>query len=452
MKHLFAILFLAVPLMAQFGGARRVTPQGASLPAKCSIGDLFQKTGSSAGLYNCGATDTWVAAFGSGGTSLPSQSGNSGKYLTTDGTTPSWAAVLSAPYALDITNGTTVNLDHNYGTKDAKAVCVAAASPYKETAPGETEYPSTNRITLTFSPAFTGRCAVISSVAGSGGGGGSGTVTSVGLTLPSEFTVTGSPVTGAGALAGAWANQTQAKVFAAPASSTGTPSFRALVATDLPTHNAATATALASTPTKCSAGYCPLGVDAQGNAQNCTAAGSGGGGASLVPIVFAGEPNRTITAATHGLGTSWVLFKCQRTSDGVWTDAAISSNVSGDVTIEPAAGAAYTGTCYIGGSPSGALALVDPALVPTRITGTGTPTYSTFSGPDNTEEHSITVTGAAAGDVPTISLPTPWPTEISVAAVYVSSTNTVTVRLRRSTGGTQTVSGVPINAQIVRGM
>lgn len=42
------------------------------------------------------------------------------------------------------------------------------------------------------------------------------------------------------------------------------------------TGNAATATALATTPTKCSAGNYPLGVDASGNAQNCTAAGGGG--------------------------------------------------------------------------------------------------------------------------------------------------------------------------------
>jgi len=57
---------------------------------------------------------------------------------------------------------------------------------------------------------------------------------------------------------------------------TGAPSIA--VAGDFPTLNqntsglAATATALASTPTKCSAGNYPLGVDTGGNAQNCTAA------------------------------------------------------------------------------------------------------------------------------------------------------------------------------------
>lgn len=65
-------------------------------------------------------------------------------------------------------------------------------------------------------------------------GAGSGTVTSVGLTLPSEFSVSGSPVTTTGTLAGSWATQTTNKVFAAPNGSTGVPTFRALVAADIP--------------------------------------------------------------------------------------------------------------------------------------------------------------------------------------------------------------------------
>lgn len=74
-------------------------------------------------------------------------------------------------------------------------------------------------------------------VAFGGGGGGSGTVTSVGLTLPSalfDSPVVGSPVTTAGTLAAVLASQLQNLVFASPNGSAGTPSFRALVAADLP--------------------------------------------------------------------------------------------------------------------------------------------------------------------------------------------------------------------------
>lgn len=77
-----------------------------------------------------------------------------------------------------------------------------------------------------------GRVAAASStgIAGSAGG----TVVSVGLSLPSEFTVTGSPVTYSGTFNGAWAVQAANLVLASPNSASGTPSFRALVNGDIP--------------------------------------------------------------------------------------------------------------------------------------------------------------------------------------------------------------------------
>lgn len=66
-------------------------------------------------------------------------------------------------------------------------------------------------------------------------GAGSGSVTSVALSLPGEFTISGSPVTTSGTLTGNWATQTTNKVFASPNGSTGTPSFRALAEADIPT-------------------------------------------------------------------------------------------------------------------------------------------------------------------------------------------------------------------------
>lgn len=66
------------------------------------------------------------------------------------------------------------------------------------------------------------------------GGGGSGTVTSVSLSLPADFTVSGSPVTGAGTLSAVYASQAQNLVLASPNGSSGVPTFRALVSGDLP--------------------------------------------------------------------------------------------------------------------------------------------------------------------------------------------------------------------------
>lgn len=63
----------------------------------------------------------------------------------------------------------------------------------------------------------------------------SGTVTSVGLSLPSIFSVSGSPVTSSGTLTATLVSQTANTVFAAPNGSAGAPTFRALVAADIPT-------------------------------------------------------------------------------------------------------------------------------------------------------------------------------------------------------------------------
>lgn len=66
---------------------------------------------------------------------------------------------------------------------------------------------------------------------------GSGTVTSVGLSLPSIFTVSNSPVTGSGTLTGTLATQSANVVFAGPTTgAAATPAFRSLVSADLPSH------------------------------------------------------------------------------------------------------------------------------------------------------------------------------------------------------------------------
>jgi hypothetical protein len=64
--------------------------------------------------------------------------------------------------------------------------------------------------------------------------GGGGTVTSVGLSLPNIFTVSNSPVTGTGTLTADLNSQTAKSFFAAPNGGNGAPSFRAIVASDLP--------------------------------------------------------------------------------------------------------------------------------------------------------------------------------------------------------------------------
>lgn len=70
---------------------------------------------------------------------------------------------------------------------------------------------------------------------GASGGGGSGTVTSVGLSVPSFLSVSGSPITTSGTLAVSLSTQTANTIFAGPTSGgAATPTFRALVVNDIP--------------------------------------------------------------------------------------------------------------------------------------------------------------------------------------------------------------------------
>lgn len=61
-----------------------------------------------------------------------------------------------------------------------------------------------------------------------------GTVSSVGLTMPSEFSVANSPITGSGTLAVTKASQNQNLVYASPNGTSGVPTFRALTTNDTP--------------------------------------------------------------------------------------------------------------------------------------------------------------------------------------------------------------------------
>ena len=114
---------------------------------------------------------------------------------------------------------------------------------------------------------------------------GSGTVTSVGLSLPNVFTVSNSPVTGAGTLTATFASQSAGTVLAAPSDSSAAPSFRSLVAADIP----------------------PLSYEASGAVSAHAALTSGAHGMSAYGSEFVALTTASAARTKLSLGTSSTL-------------------------------------------------------------------------------------------------------------------------------------------------
>lgn len=138
---------------------------------------------------------------------------------------------------------------------------------------------------------------------------GSGTVTSVGMTVPSFLSVAGSPVTTAGTLAVTLATQVQNTIFSGPASGAdATPTFRLLVAADIPNLPASIITSgtlavarggtnLGSGTSGGILGFTASGVIASSVALTASALVLGGGaGATPTPMASLG----TTTTVLHG--------------------------------------------------------------------------------------------------------------------------------------------------------
>jgi hypothetical protein len=151
----------------------------------------------------------------------------------------------------------------------------------------------------------------------------------------------------------AFGSQGQNSVYAGPATGgNGAPTFRALASADIPNNaantsgNAATATALASTPTPCSAGNYPLGIAASGNATGCTPAATGtvtnNEGAFTPQYLLVGNGGPDAKVSTPYLDSSWILnnpagFKSSGAGSGfVQMGGATSGAVT--VTVQSAAG------------------------------------------------------------------------------------------------------------------
>ena len=130
-------------------------------------------------------------------------------------------------------NGTTWTLETPAQVRTSLGATTIGDNLFRLTNPSAITFPRFNADnTVSALDAASFRTAI-------GAGSGNGTVTSVALSLPAMFTVSGSPVTSTGTLTATLASQTANTVFAAPNGTAGAPTFRTLVAADIPTLTAA---------------------------------------------------------------------------------------------------------------------------------------------------------------------------------------------------------------------
>jgi hypothetical protein len=248
------------------------------------------------------------------------------------------------------------------------------------------------------------------------GGGGGGGVTS--------FTGDGTLISNSastGAVTATLGNAAQNSVFAGPATGgAGAPSyqtaptFSAANLTSFPTFNqsttgnAATATALAATPTLCSTGQAPTGILPSGNATGCASLSSGS-------VTTSGSPANTylsyFTAPTVVSGNSGA------TEDTSGNVTALSLATTGGANPGLATFPGNTGTATIGTNlfgilgPSSATFTSYALQFPTTAPATATPLLScntptanistcSFVAASGGSAFPVTVTGGVSGAVP----------------------------------------------------
>ena len=269
-------------------------------------------------------------------------------------------------------------------------------------------------------------------------GGGGGTVTSVALSLPSIFTVSGSPVTSSGTLTGTLATQVKNSIFAGP--STGvdaTPTFRSLVDDDIP--NVLTVSKISNLTSngfvKTSAGDGTLSVDTN---TYLTA-------------------NQTITLSGDVTGSGSTLITTAIAA-GVIVDADI--NASAAISISKLAASAITiaGTSTsLGGSISRDTITGLSTTGVVKRTGANTLTAASIVNADIDAAAAIAVSKLAASTISGITLGSNLNTLTISTGLSGSSYNgsaTVTIAIDSTVAtlsGSQTLSNKTLSSAILTG-
>jgi len=340
-----------------------------------------------------------------------------GQVMTWNSGTNRWEAQTlpnssSGSYAASFASQTTVTIPgtvHQLGTSNLLVACYDTSTPSQQVQPNSVAVnTATYDVTVTFSVAQSGRCVVTAGGAGGGGtGGGVSMVSQLG-----DFSVT-------------WTSG--AMLTVGPNCSAGTPcnvrvgnNVRHFVSGTSITISAGTGTAY-------------VYVDANGVltvGHNLTVACSAP--CSAMPGITAFPVNSIPLYTWTATGGAWDA------SGGVDQRAALSGKVltagTGVVTLESASGTNIS---------------LDTAVVPRYLTATASLTFGAIAAGTCSADQSFSLSGASVGD----SVAPGWPGPVAAGLIgnmWVSSANTVAVRLCNVSGGTVTPAAATYRGTIVR--
>ena len=334
--------------------------------------------------------------------SLPTQTGNSGKYLTTNGTAESWGTVDLSSYA------TTSAVAAGYQPLDSDLTAIAALTTT-----------STGRELLTESTAQTGTGALVRAA--------SPTLTG---------TLNAAAITASGTVT---ANSSNGVVFSNGAY------LRPWTTRGLELGGTAANEIATSGQFRANGGF------------NCSTSGTG---MSLLSTGIAAGGSKSINVGANSAVVAWTARSGDSTvgcfmaqSDNVLAKTLIAravasqsvsvfetQNASGTaiVTISPAGNIATPGTLQVGGG----------TIVTNILSATATLDFPSISSND-THTLTITVTGAVAGDSVFLGCPAGLDAGLIFCA-SVTAADTVTVRMHNSSGGSVDPASGTFRATVIR--
>lgn len=261
---------------------------------------------------------------------------------------------------------------------------------------------------------------------------GAGTVTSVALTAPAIFSVAGSPIVSSGTLALSLATQTANTVWAGPTTgSAAAPTFRSLVAADLPA--VAAATGLTGQVPVANGGTA-LASGTSGGVLAFTASGTIASSAALAAnqIVLGGGAG-AVPATLGSLGTTAQVLHGNAAGAPTWGAVALASDVSGQLPVANGGTGLSSGTSggVLAYTASGTLASSAALAANQLVIGGGAGVVPATLGSLGT---SVQVLHGNAGGAPT------W------AAITLSTDVTGTLPVANGGTGATTLTGVLVGA------